>query len=205
MNFLFRIISFILHPLLLPTYGTLIYLWANPSLGMGPEALRIKAVIFFNSFVMPAVAIGMMKALGFIKSFEMHDKQERIIPFIATMVFYIWTFMAVKNALQLPYIMVVFILGTVASLMAAFFINLFHKLSIHMVGMGGLLTACILMMMTSERSMAVILPAMIVLTGLTATARLYLKAHTPVELYTGFLVGLSGQMVGLLIYSRLMV
>jgi hypothetical protein len=189
----------------LPTYGTIIYLWANPSLGLGPDALRIKAVIFFNSFVMPAVAIAMMKALGFISSLEMKDKQERIIPFIATMIFYIWTFMAVKNALELPAIMVIFILGTVVSLMASFFINLWHKLSIHMVGMGGLLTACILMMLTSEKSMGAVLPGVIVLAGLTATARLYLKAHTPIELYTGFLVGVSGQMMGMLLHSKFIV
>jgi len=198
----FKFISLILHPLLLPTYGTLLYLWANPSMetsGLWPRAI---ASIFFNSFVMPAVAIAMMKALGFIKTFEMHDKQERIIPFIATMIFYIWTFMAVKVHLGLPYVMTVFILGTLVSVMLSFFINLFFKLSIHMVGMGGLLTATMLMMMTSERPLFLVLLGIVVLNGLVATARLYLKAHTPKELYVGFMIGILGQMAGLFIYTK---
>lgn len=204
MKIFFKLVSFVFHPLLLPTYGTLIYMWANPSLGLGPEALRIKGVVFFNSFVMPAVAIAMMKALGFIKSFEMHDKQERIIPFIATMTFYIWTFMVVKNSLQLPPAMIIFVLGTVIAVMVSFFINLFHKLSIHMVGMGGLITAVLMMLMSAERSLMPVLLVVFLLAGLTASARLYLKAHTPVELYSGFLVGICSQLVAMTVFSNLM-
>lgn len=199
----FKIISVILHPLLAPTYGTLVYMWANPHMeAFQGGGLRIKAVVFFNSFVMPAVAIAMMKALGFIQTFEMKDKQERIIPFIATMIFYIWTFLAVKNALALSFAMVIFFLGTVISLMASFFINLFHKLSIHMVGMGGLLTATLMMLTNSERSVLLFVLLFVVLTGLVASARLYLKAHTPVQLYSGFLVGIVGQMLGMLIFMN---
>lgn len=208
----FKVISIVLHPLLLPTYGTLLYLWANPSIeGKTPDFADEASItpssaiiaIFINTFVMPAIAILTMKGLGFIKTFEMQDKQERIIPFIATMTFYIWTFLVAKNQLQfmLP-TFTIFILGTVVSLMFSFFINIFFKLSIHMVGMAGLLTGTLIMMINSEKSLLGVFLLVIVLTGLIASARLYLKAHTPKELYVGFLIGISGQMLAFSLYSR---
>ncbi len=207
----FKIISFIFHPLLLPTYGTLLFLWANPSIEI-PKAeegeivrtpVHLAMSIFVNTFFMPAVAILMMKALGFIKSLEMEDKQERIIPFIAAMIFYIWAFMAVKDHFSyMPKLYTIFILGTLVSVMVSFFITLFYKLSIHMVGMAGLLTGTMLMMMNSEKSLTTILLIVVVLNGLVATARLYLKAHTPRELYVGFMIGIMGQMVAMTIFSK---
>lgn len=211
LRFFFKVISFVFHPLLLPTYGTLLFLWANPSIVV-PEAEEGEIVrtpqhlvmsIFVNTFIMPAVAILMMKALGFIKSLEMEDKQERIIPFIAAMIFYIWAFMAVKDHFfYMPKIYTIFILGTLVAVMVSFFITLFYKLSIHMVGMSGLLTATMLMMMNSEKSLTTILLGVVVINGLVATARLYLKAHTPKELYVGFMIGIAGQMAAITVYTR---
>ena len=198
------------HPILLPTYGTLLYLWANPSI-VGKEVDEgtfihpslVVITVFINTFIMPAMAILMMKALGFIKSLDMPDKQDRIIPFIATMTFYIWAYLVVKNYFDfmLP-LYSKFILGIVVSLMLSFFINLFLKLSIHMVGMAGLMAGTLLMMMNSEKSLTGVFLVIIVLTGLVASARLYLKAHTTKEVFIGFLIGISGQMLAFSLYSR---
>lgn len=210
----FKIISFVFHPLLFPTYGTLLFLWANPSIEI-PEAeegeivrtpVHLAMSIFVNTFFMPAVAILMMKALGFIKSLEMEDKQDRIIPFIASMIFYIWAFMAVKDHFSyMPKLYTIFILGTLVSVMISFFITLFYKLSIHMVGAAGLLTGTMLMMMNSEKSLTTVLLGVVVLNGLIATARLYLKAHTVKELYVGFMIGILGQMMAMMIFSKFFV
>jgi membrane-associated phospholipid phosphatase len=71
-----------------------------------------------------------------------------------------------------------------------------------MVGMSGLLAGTLIMMMTSEKSLTLVFLGIVVLTGLVATSRLYLKAHTPKELYVGFLIGISGQMLAFSIYNR---
>jgi hypothetical protein len=206
----FKIITYVFHPILLPTYGTLLYLWANPSIqgkevdeGTFIHPSLVVITIFINTFIMPAMAILMMKALGFIKSVDMEDRQDRIIPFIATMTFYIWAYLVVKNYFDfmLP-IYSIFILGTVVSLMLSFFINLFLKLSIHMVGMAGLMAGTLLMMMNSEKSLIGVFLVIIVLTGLVASARLYLKAHTPKEVFIGFLIGISGQMLAFSIFNK---
>ena len=210
----FKVMSVVFHPILMPFYGTLIYLWANPSIepvvnpdeGVLRTLTDLKISIFINSFLMPFVGIAMLKALGFIKSFEMEDKQERIIPFIITMTFYIWTFLAVKSGFfYMPKVYPMFILGVLISLVAAFFINLFLKLSIHMIGASGLMTGLFLMMMFgTEKSLILILVLSILLNILLASARLYLKAHTPKEVYTGFMIGVGGQMLAVTFVIKFM-
>ncbi|MCO5230127.1 MAG: hypothetical protein M9958_03125 [Chitinophagales bacterium] len=212
LQIVFKIISIVFHPLLMPTYGTILFLWAYPSISPSTpieegDIVRtpqhVLMSVFINTFMMPAIAILMMKGIGFIKNLEMEDKKDRIIPFIATMTFYIWAFLAVKDYFNfMPNIYIIFMLGTVISLMASFFINLFFKLSIHMVGVSGLLVATMLMMMSAEKSLITIFLLIITLNGLIATARLYLKAHTVKELYIGFLVGIGGQMLAVTFFSK---
>jgi membrane-associated phospholipid phosphatase len=57
-----------------------------------------------------------------------------------------------------------------------------------------------LLTMVSPTNIGYYFIGVIVLTGAIATARLYLGAHTIKEVYTGFLVGIVGQIVGLVLY-----
>lgn len=202
MRTFFKIISVLFHPLLVPSLGTLLFLYLFDQMD-NPEAPRLMGVVVFNSFVMPAIAIAVMKGIGFISSFEMRDSKERIVPFIATMVFYIWTFLGVKSSFSLGGHFSIFIMGAMISLMISFVVNLFKKLSIHMVGMGGMLMALILSSFSVAKPILPFIVLMTLLNGLVGSARLYLKAHTNKEIYIGFLVGVFGQMAALNIHHYL--
>lgn len=199
MKILAKIISILFHPLLIPSFGTALFLYLFDQFN-NPEAPRLMGVVAFNSFVMPAIAIAVMKGIGFIDSFEMHDSKQRIIPFIATMVFYIWTFLGVNGTFSMGSHFNILILGAVISLMVAFFTNLFHKLSIHMTGMGGLLMALVLSSFNAVQPILPFIILVILLSGIVGSARLYLKAHSRKEIFTGFLVGIFGQMASLNIH-----
>jgi hypothetical protein len=116
------------------------------------------------------------------------------------MVFYIWTFLGVNSSFSLGSQFSVFIMGAVISLMVAFFTNLFHKLSIHMTGMGGLLMALILSSFSSVKPILPFILLVMLLCGLVGSARLYLNAHTPKEIFTGLIAGIFGQMAAINIY-----
>jgi hypothetical protein len=153
--------------------------------------------VFLFTFIYPLIAILLLRKLNFIDSLEMHDSKQRIIPLMITIVLYIWTYLVVKDK-HFPIIMRVFMMGSVASLIISFAINVFHKLSLHMVGISGSLICLLLLMMVSRTDLSYVFLWMILITGLVATARLYLNAHTLREVYTGFLVGIFGQMIGLM-------
>lgn len=103
-------------------------------------------------------------------------------------------------------------LGAVIGLFIAFFINIFSKISAHAVGMGGLLGMVIITMALSnfdsfvlhstiigtfEFSMNALLLFTLLMAGLVGTARLLLDAHTPNDIYGGYLVGFASQFIAL--------
>lgn len=194
-----KIISYVFHPLLIPTWMILLLVYTNPYAFAGMSVQAAVAIIAINTFMFPAISILLMRKLGFLESLEMPDSKQRIIPLVATIIFYVWSYMAVRKT-NFPYMMGVFMMGTLASLFLSFFINVFQKLSLHMVGISGALTSVLFLMLFSQSDVSYIFLAMVVLTGAVASARLYLGAHTPQEMYTGFMVGIFGQVLGLFLY-----
>jgi len=194
-----KILSYLFHPLLMTTWFTLLLLYTNPFSFAGLSSGIVIAVIFINTFMFPAISILLMRKLGFIEDLEMPDHKQRIIPLVASIIFYVWAYLATRK-INFPYMMGVFMMGVLVSLFASFVINVFYKVSLHMVGVSGALTAIMLLVFVSPSDLSYYFLAMILLTGAVASARLYLGAHTMKEVYVGFLVGMFGQVFGLFLF-----
>lgn len=210
-----KIISFVFHPLLILTYMLLILLLVNPYLfGVNSvqRGTRLILLIFLSTFFLPSVAVVMMRALNMIESLEMKDRMERTGPYIVTGIFYLWMFMNFVHNPDIPTAYTSFVLGSVIGLFLAFFINIFSKISAHAVGMGGLLAMVIITMLlfsygnftfyagtygVYQVSMTTLLMLIILFCGLVGTARLWLNAHIPQEIYGGFVVGFLSQFIAL--------
>ena len=92
-----QVISFVLHPLLILTYVLILLLLVNPYMfgvsSLGDRSARILVIqIFLYTFFIPFIVVVMLKALGFVKSIELKDRQERIGPYIISGLFYLWMF-----------------------------------------------------------------------------------------------------------------
>jgi hypothetical protein len=205
-----RIISYLFHPLLFPTYATAIILAVNPNL-FGQFADRAQGVwmiiVFALTFIFPAVWILMMKGLKMIDSLTMETTQDRIIPFIATASFYLWaTWMFKPNVhMKIPNNMLIFymLLGSCFSLFMAFFINIFAKISLHSLAAGSLLALLLALIHTSTIDMRLMLIGAILLAGIIGSSRLILNAHSEREVFSGYLVGFTGQFLAFTIIPRL--
>ena len=205
--------SVLFHPLMIITYMILIMLMVDPYMfGVHSVEGGMLEVIraFASTFFIPAIAVMMMKALGFVSSFEMKDPQERIGPYIVTGIFYLAYFYAMYRNPDMPRIYVAFLLGSVVGLFLAFFLNLFSKISAHGVGMGGLLGMVLITVFRTKQTtfmiqlggaMEISLNTLLILTiifcGIVGTSRLLLNAHEPKDLYGGFLVGIATQFIAL--------
>jgi membrane-associated phospholipid phosphatase len=212
-----KIISVIFHPLLVLTYMLMLLLIVNPYLfgvnNIGDKgSIRLILTVFFSTFLIPAFAIFMMWRLKLISSLHMGDKQDRIGPFIATGVFYLWVFRSVMEDSNIPTAFIIAVLGTTMGLFICFLINLFFKISLHATGMGGLIGMVLIIMWlysygsftlhipfigASEISINFVLILCILLAGIVGSSRLFLRAHTPRELYAGFALGLACQYMAL--------
>ena len=84
-----------------------------------------------------------------------------------------------------------FILSSLIAILVTMLITLRYKISIHMVGAGGLVALIGFLAFYLKVDLQFYLVISLVLAGITGTARLILKAHTPDQVYTGFLTGFS--------------
>jgi membrane-associated phospholipid phosphatase len=210
-------LSVLFHPLLIPSYMLLLLLMINPYLFgvsyVGDQGGRLLLLlVFLYTFFMPAVSVAVMYFLGMFSDISMPDKQDRIGPYLVTGMLYLWVYYNFAEGGQMPPAYVSFMLGTVIALFLAFFINIFSKISAHAVGMGGLVGMVVITLLlfsygsfavfvrglgTVEVSMNVVLMASIIIAGLVGTARLFLKAHQPMDVFGGYLVGFAAQIIAL--------
>jgi len=161
--------------------------------------------------MLPAFSLLMLRQLEFVPSIELENREDRIIPFIVTGIFYIGlAVFFVKTPNHSPHILTVFILGATIGLWLSFLINLFTKISIHAVAIAGFLAIVILCMQQLEfdrvlidlgsigaidLTMRSLLMIVILFTGIVGTSRLLLKAHEPFQIYFGYFIGFLSQFI----------
>ena len=80
-----KIISIILHPIVLPTIGVLFYFILIPNNFNSNQRLALLGLIFVTTYIVPLLILIFFKKFKLINSFEAESIQERKIP-IALMI-----------------------------------------------------------------------------------------------------------------------
>lgn len=196
------LISGLLHPLMITTYAFLFIHLLNPyqfahltKVGL----MQVFVPLITNTLIFPVITIFIMGRLGFVSSMEMKDRQERIIPYIGMSLFYFWTYLVIKQLGVGTYFTHV-MLGISLSVFAAFFFNLFFKISIHAIAMGGFVGIALSLAIASSFNLLAPLLLVILVAGAVGSARIYLGSHSPAQVYSGYMVGLMAQLVSFLFF-----
>lgn len=189
----------VFHPLFFPTYGALYLVSTNPHVFFGngyKVPLLWTMVIFILTCLFPLIWMGMMKGLGLVTDLHLRNKKERIIPFIATATFYLWTYRMFKpgagNLLFQSQLLSSMMLGASFSIFIGFFFNIFMKISLHSMAMGCFLGLLMSTMGYSEYDLRLLFVVAILVAGFVGSSRLYLNEHESREIYFGYLAGFFG-------------
>lgn len=191
----------------MPTYMGLIIIFTNQvRFAKVPNLLILVLALLTIGF--PLISILIMKGLDLIESLEMKDNKERFIPLIAVATFLLWTYFMFKPGTNTitssDPLLANMILGCVISIFIVFPLNSVHKISLHTVGMGGLIGMIFNILPQTDFQMIGILIVAILSAGLVGSARLYLKAHTNREIYGGYLIGFFGQFFAYNVFEKVM-
>ena len=197
-------VSILLHPLFIPAVVTALLLYWHPvnRLLVEPQLrVRLMAMVVVNTILFPALLVLLLWRLGFMKSVEMRTQRERYIPLAASLLFYFWAYYVSRSIEAVPPAFLQWMLGVFLCGCAAEFTNIFKKISLHMIGMGGLVAFMAWQQATDAHWPTWWVPMALLLAGLVGTARLLKNAHAPSEVYAGFLAGIicqlaAGLMVG---------
>lgn len=193
-------VSVLLHPLFIPLYVTAFLLYIHPTAFTGFSAydkIKTFSIIGINVVFFPLLSTLLSKAVGFIDSIHLHTRKDRIIPLIASGIFFFWAYLVFKEQHQYPVMLVAFLLGIFLASSAGLMANIFFKVSLHGIGMGGWFGFFLALLMRGELYMAWPLALVIALTGLVTTARLMISSHTPREIYYGIVIGMLTQWVAM--------
>jgi hypothetical protein len=195
--------SYVFHPLFVPLYIICFLVFLHPSYFSGfsqHEKYRLLFTTILNTIFFPAFSVLLMKGLGFIKSVFLRTQQDRIGPYLSSMIFYFWTARVFfKTDMQLALIFPSFMTGVFFTTVAGLLSNIYFKISMHAIGMGGLLGLFLIIMLYNTMLMTWPLCIAILITGLVCTSRLIVSNHTPKEIYWGLFLGLFCQLVAALV------
>jgi len=134
------VISVLLHPMLMPTYVLLLFLNINYFVSYN-YTFEVKgylvAFVFIMTFILPGLLIFLLKKLKAIQSLQMNSKQERMLPLALMAVVYYITYYSLNNTGILQFFNL-FLLGTTVVTLFTMVVNMFTKISLHMISMGGM-------------------------------------------------------------------
>ncbi len=186
-----RFFSIILHPVLMPTYALLLIFMQSTYFSYAVSAetkLALFSIIVINTLLLPVIISYILVKRGWIKSLEMQKREERMLPFINNLILIlISAFMIYK--LKLPRVFFLLTLGAAAAVAVAVIVNIKWKISIHMIGIGGLIGTFFGLSTFLLVDLRMMIIFFLLVAGLLGTARLTLGAHKPSQIYVGFLAG----------------
>jgi len=194
-----KFLSYLLHPLFIPTYFFLFLVYRFPFLFTDITVYQLKLKVFsvfWMTAFFPAFGVFLLYKLKFIQSIYLRTSKERIAPYMITMFFYWWMYYLSKNMSNQPDALQYFYFGIFISTSIGLVINNFIKISLHGIAMGSLLAAMILLSFYYHAPMGMAISITAILTGFVSTWRLLLNEHTNQEIYAGLLLGIACQLIG---------
>jgi hypothetical protein len=151
--------------------------------------------VFILTIIIPILSFFILKNIGVVSSVFLTKTEERRYPLMINLILLLMILLKVipdNYTIELYF----FFLGLIAATSTCLFLLLIKfKTSLHMMGMGSLLMFLIALSFHFERNIVIVISFILFASGVVATARLFLKAHTRTELLIGFLVGIMSQLL----------
>lgn len=193
-----EILSYVLHPVFFPLVMAFALYKLAPAGFMvaGDRQVMLWFIsIGVTGVFFPLFAVFLMKQLDLINSYKMESTKERIIPLMASMIFYFWL-SHVFNSIPSnpPLILKVLLLGNFWGIILVFLANIFVRISMHTAAAGSMVGIIIVLMMLSPVNMAVPLFVSLGIAGLIGSARMILGVHERGDIWLGYIVGISVQL-----------
>ncbi len=189
-----KIVSYLFHPLLMPTYVLILFFNINIYYSyVIPEysKIRIIGLVFITTFLFPLLINLVFLRHHLISSLFLKAREERLLPFIVTAGFYYMTYLLIKQ-LYLPDFYNMYFLGATVLVIIALLINLFFsKISLHMLAIGGMTGVFLGLSLNQMIEIPYLVISIFFVSGLIGFARLKLKHHKAIDVYSAYLIGFA--------------
>ena len=190
-GFVRQFFSWVFHPIFMPLVACLVMWYAFPSLVsrlQKPEVIILSGILLLNTILIPGMATFYLAQKKIISSLHLPEKNERRIPFLVTAVSYSVACYLIRE-LRLPTPFYLVLLGASAASIIALIVNYKWKISIHMVGMGGITGIIASVFNEAANDLLYLFMLQVILSGVVGSVRIAGHEHSSEQIYTGFAVG----------------
>ena len=195
------------HPLLVPSLLFAIVLFSSPRLSapLQPD-LRwpMLGLLVLTTFLIPVGSLLILYTLGRIPSLHMPERKQRGLPFLFVSIFYaVTSYIFISKYPQLLHLNIM-LAGITFIIFLITAVTLYWKISAHSTAIsGGVGFLAAFAVFYQDSVLLYVLAGMIVLAGAVMSARLYLNAHEPAEVWVGGLLGLLISMASVFFFLLL--
>ena len=187
--------SYLFHPLFIPVFGTLFYLFINPNYFEIFQKYLILFQVIIISILIPIAFYYLLKTVGKVDSMMISNLSQRKIPLIVQAVLIIILIQKSITREAIPELFFFFFGGLISTIITLGFLFGNIKASIHMIGISSLTVFIIGLSIHNQINFLFAIAFLFLMNGFVATSRLAMKAHTGKELVIGFLSGLLPQLM----------
>lgn len=181
-------------------YATLFYLFWKDDIFTTQEKYYVLFQVLVITIVVPVLFFMLLRSTGHVKSMMLPEISQRRIPLILQCFLYI---LLVKRSIVIARYpeLHFFFLGALFSTILALLFSLFKvKASLHMAAISGFTIFAIGLNIHLQMHNPYWGAFLILMTGVIASSRLEMNAHTPKELLIGLLIGILPQLMFLFLW-----
>ena len=195
-----KFISIVLHPVFMPLLALHLTLGALHSIREISQYLNyIYGIVICCTIILPLMSIFFLITRGRVSSLEMSNHNERSLPLFITVIWMSLGFYMLNSVLFYATILKAELIGAILIILIAAIISKFWKISLHLLGIGGVVGVFIALQII-QGGVLYLLLLFILFSGILGVARIDQKAHNHAQVYVGFLLGVCIELATLLIY-----
>lgn len=185
--------SYIFHPIFVSLYGTLLYFTFEGNLVSDIHMYFTFFQILLLTVILPLCIYLLLRILNLVSSFTEATLEERKIPiFIQMALMYVLLRYGGLQESE-PVLSHFFEGGFISSFIVLISVSVGFKASLHMIGVTSLFVFTLLLISYLQVPAINTLVVLLLCMGFVASSRLFMKAHTPIELVVGLLIGVIPQ------------
>ena len=197
---IFKSISYIFHPVIMPLLGVIFYFSKTPR-AVPKEIIWAKLIsISILTVALPILLFFLLKTLKNAKSIFLRTPKERLVPLLLNSFIIFLILTRVLTAYEYIELHGFFIGILISNLTCLILAILKFKASIHMMALGGIFTFFIALGIYFNKNIIGTAALLCIIIGAVATSRLILRAHTNKELLVGLFIGIIPQMIAFKIW-----
>ncbi len=187
--------SYLFHPIFIPILGTVFYILFSDNFYAKEQYYLLLFQVIIITFFLPLSFFYLLRTFGKVDTIMLSDASQRKIPLLMQIALTVILISKSVTIDRFPELYFFFFGGIGSTLIAFSLIFAKVKASIHMIALSALTFFVIGMSMHNELNIIYTIALLFLTTGIVASSRLAMKAHTMEELVIGYIAGVLPQIV----------